>query len=88
MTVSSPDLFTLYLMGTAVQEMREETKRDIGTLIVEGENATRLLVETLEHLRAPAARDLRGRVLAHLNTSKMAAIVRKPVSPAEGGGTK
>lgn len=77
MTQSLPDLFTLYLMGSAIQEMKEDTKRDIGALILEGEQSTRLLVETLEHLRAPAARHLRNRILAHLDQSKIAAIVRK-----------
>ena len=72
-----PDPFVAYMLGIAVEEMRAETKRDIGTLIVEGEDSTRLLVETLEHLRTPASRRLRARIIAHLDGSKIAAIVRR-----------
>ena len=78
-----PDPFTAYVIGSAIQEMKEDTKRDIGTLIVEGEESTRLLVEALEHLRTPASRNLRNRVLAHLSKSKIAATVRR--AAAKGG---
>lgn len=71
------DPFTAYMIGSAVQEMKEDTKRDITTLLEEGETSTRLLVEVLPLLRAPEARRLRTRILTHLDTSKVAAIVRK-----------
>lgn len=79
-------LFAAYLIGSAMQEMKEETKRDVGALIAEGEESTRLLVETLEHIRTPASRRLRTRILAHLNTSKIAAVVRRGAALDARGG--
>lgn len=71
------DIFTAYMIGTAVKEMREETKKDIDGLLQEGDHAVRLLVNALPHLRSAEARRVRTAILKHLSTSKMAAAVRK-----------
>ena len=71
------DFFTAYLIGGAVKELREETKKDVMTLLEEGETSTKFLVEVLPHLRSLDTKRLRTRILAHLDNSKVAAVVRK-----------
>lgn len=62
-----PSLFALHLIGSAVQEMREETKKDIGALVERGARAEKLLAECLPFLRETAAKKTRAAVVALLS---------------------
>lgn len=78
-TPRPPSLFTLYLLGTVFQEMKEDTKKDVEALIRQGDQAIRLLPRCLPYLRAVEAKALRAEVLALLEEA-----TRKPPTKPEG----